>query len=131
MSRQIRSSASWRAKRLNAGSYTDLKKKAHADNERFNRAVRAISRKANDIYVDGCDIRSERHVYVLVRSRKGDNFTYMSYNSNPDEDWVPPVQETVRRSILHYLLLQLISRERRTVTNGEDKRPSSKFLGHL
>lgn len=80
------------------GSYIDPKKKAHADIARFARAVDAISEKANDIYVDGCDTRRERHVYVLVRSRKGENFTYAMYNSNPDEDWVPAVQETVRRS---------------------------------
>jgi hypothetical protein len=89
------------------GSYKDPKKKAHADNARFYRAVEAIFGKANDIYVDGRDTRRERHVYVLVRSRRGDNFTYMSYNSSPDEGWVPPVQETVRRSILLYMLLQL------------------------
>ncbi|KAF3394471.1 hypothetical protein F1880_005509 [Penicillium rolfsii] len=80
------------------GSFSDPKKKAHADIARFARAVDAISKKANDIYVDGCDTRRERHVYVLVRSRKGENFTYTMYNSNPNEDWVPSIQETVRRS---------------------------------
>lgn len=108
MSRQIRSSASWRAKRLISASYTDPKKKAHADNARFYRAVEAIAGKANDIYVDGCDTRREHHVYVLVRSRRGENFTYRLYNSNPDEDWVPPVQETVRKITSLYVLLQLI-----------------------
>lgn len=90
------------------GSHTDPKKKAHADCARFTRAVRAITGKANDIYIDGRDTRRERHVYVLVRSRRGDNFTYMSYNSNPDEDWVPPVKETVRRSTSLYVSLRLI-----------------------
>src|SRR3569623_1781923 len=77
MPNQIRSSASWRVKRLMAGSHTDPRKKAHADHQRFRRAVDAIAGKANDIYVDGRDTRRERHVYVLVRSRRGDNFTYM------------------------------------------------------
>lgn len=108
MPRQIRSSASWRAKRLVPGSNPDPKKKAHADNARFSRAVDAISEKANDIYVDGCDTRRERHIYVLVRSRRGENYTYILYNSNPDEDWVPPFQETVRRTTPLSVFLQLI-----------------------
>jgi hypothetical protein len=92
-----------------SGSYTDPKKKAHADNGRFYRALEAIAGKANDIYVDGCDTRRERRVYVLVRSRRGENFTYRLYNSNPDEDWVPPIQETVRRRKSLSVLLQLIA----------------------
>lgn len=94
-SSEMSRATSWRVKRLISGANTDPKKRAHADYVRFSRALGSINQKGNDIFIDGRDTGRERHVYIIVRSRKGRNFTYATYNSNPDEDWVPPTKEVV------------------------------------
>ncbi|KAL2866178.1 uncharacterized protein BJX67DRAFT_388836 [Aspergillus lucknowensis] len=83
---------SWREKRLAKGRFSDPKKKAKADRERFRRNKWACFKRLNDLYLDGLDVGRERRIYVLVSSKaKGHSgsIQYTTYNSHPNEEWVP------------------------------------------
>jgi hypothetical protein len=88
---------SWREKRLNRGRFVDPKKRAKADRERFRRNKLACLKRLNELYLDGLDVGRERRIYVLLSSKSRDRGTvqYTTYNSHPDEDWVPTPETVV------------------------------------
>lgn len=96
--RSQQNSASWRSKRQTGGAYSDPKKRAKADRERFRRGKRGSYKRLNDLFLDGLDTGRERRVYALVMTvTKGRHATvrYSTYNSHPSDDWVPPANDVV------------------------------------
>ncbi|KAL5365104.1 hypothetical protein BJX96DRAFT_181390 [Aspergillus floccosus] len=94
--RNQQNSASWRSKRQTGGVYSDPKKRAKADRERFRRGKRGSYKRLNDLFLDGLDTGRERRVYALVMTvTKGRHATvrYSTYNSHPNDDWVPPAND--------------------------------------
>ncbi len=89
----------WREKRLAKGRFSDPKKKAKADRERFRRNKWTCFNRLNGLYLDGLDVGRERRIYVLISSKgKGlsGSVQYSTYNSHPEEDWVPTPDAVVR-----------------------------------
>ncbi|PYH94473.1 hypothetical protein BO71DRAFT_398842 [Aspergillus ellipticus CBS 707.79] len=89
---QSQRSLSWREKRKSRGPTFDAKKKTKADRERFRRGRAGSFKRLNDLYLDGVDTGRERRVYVVVSSKtKGPHGSvrYSTYNSHPNDDWVP------------------------------------------
>ncbi|RJE24475.1 hypothetical protein PHISCL_03167 [Aspergillus sclerotialis] len=93
--RSPQASAAWRIKRQTRG-YIDPRKRAKADRERFRRGKRGSYKRLNDLFLDGLETGRERRVYALVMTViKGRHAAvrYSTYNSHPNEDWVPPVDD--------------------------------------
>ncbi|PYI07377.1 hypothetical protein BO78DRAFT_443287 [Aspergillus sclerotiicarbonarius CBS 121057] len=89
-------SVPWREKRKARGPVFDPKKKAKADRERFRRGKEGSFKRLNDLYLDGLDTGRERRIYVVISSTlKGPHgsIQYVTYNSHPKENWIPPVDE--------------------------------------
>ncbi|KAL6229871.1 hypothetical protein BDW75DRAFT_224201, partial [Aspergillus navahoensis] len=63
--------------RLANGRFADPKKKAKADRERFCRNKWACFKWLNELYLDGLD--------------------YTTYNSHPEEEWVPSYDAVVSK----------------------------------
>ncbi|KAA8642582.1 hypothetical protein EYZ11_006943 [Aspergillus tanneri] len=83
----------WRERRSVQGGFLDQKKRAKADRERFRRGKWACFKRLNDLYLDGIDVGRERHIYVVVSTKakgRDESTRYTTYNSHPNEDWVPP-----------------------------------------
>lgn len=63
---------------------------------RWYRAKKSSFKKANDIYIDGLDTGCDRRVYVLVMTTKLSQVHYATYDSHPENDWIPDVETVVR-----------------------------------
>ncbi|KAL4933513.1 uncharacterized protein BDV17DRAFT_252142 [Aspergillus undulatus] len=98
----------WREKRLAKGCFSDPKKKAKADRERFRRNKWTCFNRLNGLYLDGIDVGRERRIYVLISSkgkgkRPSGSVQYSTYNSHPEEDWVPCPDAVVSQMKASYL----------------------------
>jgi hypothetical protein len=95
MAKKYSNSTSWREKRQRHGPNHDPKKTAKANRERFRRTKRGTFKRANDIFLDGVDNGSSRRVYVLVMNKSQVGIRYATYDSHPEENWVPPAGDVV------------------------------------
>ena len=71
-------------------------KKQKADRERNRRARLAVFKKSNQYFLDGPKEGRNRRVYVCIfdEGAKGQG-KYFTYNSNPEEAWLPSEDLTV------------------------------------
>ncbi|KAL4899388.1 hypothetical protein BDW74DRAFT_183783 [Aspergillus multicolor] len=96
---QPRQSTSWRQKRLERGSYSDPRRKAKAERERFRRGKIGAFKRLNDLYLDGLETGKERHIYAIVASRASDGtMRYTVYDTNPNKEWVPSREKIAQNS---------------------------------
>ncbi|KAL4744513.1 hypothetical protein BDW72DRAFT_188335 [Aspergillus terricola var. indicus] len=82
MARQ-RQPTPWRQKRLNCGPYSDPKKRAKADRERFRRGKIGAFKRLNDLYLDGIDAERERYIYAIIASKASDG------TIKSEDKWTP------------------------------------------
>ena len=99
MPKPIKNSTVWRENRKRRTGQQDTEKTRKADRMRWYRAKRASFKKANDIFVDGLDTGCDRRVYVLVMTTKQSKVRYATYDSHPELQWIPPVEDVVRTTL--------------------------------
>ncbi|KAJ6051515.1 uncharacterized protein N7446_006148 [Penicillium canescens] len=95
MPKPAKNTTVWRENRRKRGSQPDPHKRIRADRMRWYRAKRASFKKANDIFVDGLDTGCDRRVYVLVMSTKQSQVRYATYDSHPELEWIPNVEDVM------------------------------------
>lgn len=113
MTKKPQKSTPWREQRERRGRTQDYKKKARANRERHRRAKKGIFKKANDIFVDSQDNGYDRRVYVLLMNKRRSGIHYSTYNSHPQESWVPAAEDVVSQSRLMTGALSQILQNRR------------------
>ncbi|KAJ5184193.1 hypothetical protein N7492_001809 [Penicillium capsulatum] len=91
MAKKHQKSVSWREKR-HQRDFVDPQKVAKANRERYRRTKDATFKRANDIFVDALDTGRDRRVYVLIMNRFKSGVRYATYDSHPEEKWVPAAE---------------------------------------
>lgn len=74
----------------------NTKRKQKADRERYRRARLAVFKKSHDYFVDGPGEGRKRRVFVCIYDQGlTSQGKYFTYNSHPDEAWLPSEDFTV------------------------------------
>ncbi|KAK6810696.1 hypothetical protein RU639_013495 [Aspergillus parasiticus] len=85
----------WREKRERRRATYDPKRKFKADRERHRRGKRSCLTKLNNFYLDALESGRDCKIYTVIMSKpkRPTCVRYTVYNSHPQENWVPQVDE--------------------------------------